>query len=73
MRKRKRVRQRRDVDVTLDLDGIGSPTAKSAGYAILSTRHLYDGFSLFYVRDRSLMSPRDGLRLRPQPDFLLYQ
>lgn len=73
IRNRGRVRQRRDVAVTLNFDGIGSPAAKRAGYRNLSVRRLHDGFSLFYRRDDPLMRPRAVLRLEPEPDFVLYQ
>jgi hypothetical protein len=73
VRKRRRVVQRSDVDVTLNFDGIGKPPAKKAGYAQLSRPKLFDGFSLFYRLDRKLMTPRAVLRLDPEPDFVLYQ
>jgi hypothetical protein len=73
VRKRRRVVQRPDVDVTLNFDGIGTPPAKKAGYAQLASPKLFDGFSLFYRLDRRLMKPRAVLRLDPEPDFVLYQ
>ena len=39
------------MDVTLNYDGIGSPSAKRTGYRRLSTERLFDGFSLFYKLD----------------------
>jgi hypothetical protein len=73
VRKRRRITQRPDVGVTLNFDGIGKPAAKKAGYADLSSPKLFDGFSLFYRRDRRLMMPAGVLRLEPEPDFVLYQ
>jgi hypothetical protein len=73
VRKKKRLRERPDVELTLNFDGIGSPRAKKAGYRRLSKRRLFNGFSLFYRLDRKLMSPRAVLRLDPEPDFVLYQ
>jgi hypothetical protein len=73
VRKRRRVLQRPDVEVTLNFDGIGKPPAKKAGYAQLARPKLFDGFSLFYRLDRRLMRPRAVLRLDPEPDFVLYQ
>lgn len=61
------------VDVTLNFDGIGSPSAKKAGYKDLSFPGLFNGFSLFYKLDTNLMSPRQVLGLRPQPDYIMYQ
>ena len=73
IRKRKRLVAREDVEVTINYDGIGSRSAKKAGYARFSTRRLFNGFSLFYRLDRKLMRPRGVMRLEPEPDFLLYQ
>jgi hypothetical protein len=73
VRKRGRVVQRPDVDVTLNFDGIGKPPAKKAGYTQLARPKLFNGFSLFYRLDRRLMKPRAVLRLDPEPDFVLYQ
>ncbi|MGH2954451.1 MAG: hypothetical protein ACRDK9_10635 [Solirubrobacterales bacterium] len=73
VRGRSRVVQRPGVEVVLNFDGIGSPRAKASGYAELAARQLFDGFSLFYRRDRPLMQPASVLRLLPEPDFLLYQ
>jgi hypothetical protein len=73
VRKRRRVAERPDVDVTLNFDGIGKPPAKKAGYAQLASRKLFNGFSLFYRLDRRLMKPRAVLRLDPEPEFVLYQ
>jgi len=73
VRGRRQLRRRRDVDVTLNFDGIGSPAAKRAGYTALSTRKAFNGFSIFYSLDSRVMSPRSVLGLEPAPDFLLYQ
>ena len=67
------VKRRDEVDVTFNFDGIGSPAAKKAGYRQLSTRRLFNGFSLFYKLDDNLMSPRSVLRLDPKPDYVMYQ
>ena len=59
--------------MVLNFDGIGCPGPKAAGYAALAVPKLFDGFSLFYRRDRPLMRPAAVLGLDPEPDFLLYQ
>ncbi len=61
------------VDVTLNFDGIGNPSAKRAGYKRLSFKGLFNGFSLFYELDTNLMSPGQVLGLRPEPDYVMYQ
>lgn len=73
IRGRRDVVQRRDVDVTLNFDGIGSPAAKAAGYRALSSPAAFNGFSIFYSLDTTAMSPRSVLGLRPAVDFLLFQ
>lgn len=73
VRRRRAVEQRRDVEVVLNFDGIGAPGPKIAGYAALSARRLFNGFSLFYRLDTPLMKPGAVLGLDPPADFLLYQ
>jgi hypothetical protein len=73
IRQRRKVRQRPDVEVVFNFDGIGTPAPKIAGYEALSRRGIFDGFSLFYELDDPLMKPRKVVRLEPSPDFLLYQ
>jgi hypothetical protein len=67
------VKRRDQVDVTVNFDGIGSPSAKKAGYRQLSTRRLFNGFSLFYKLDDNMMSPRQVMKLDPKPDYVMYQ
>ena len=71
--RRRAVRQRHRVDVTLDFDGIGRPREKKAGYERYSDRDLFNGIMLFYRLDTHLMSPRRVLDLRPKPNFVAYQ
>jgi hypothetical protein len=73
VRGRRKIRQRRGVQVVLNFDGIGTPGPKAAGYAALSVPRLFDGFSLFYSRDVPVMKPAAILALEPAPDLLLYQ
>jgi hypothetical protein len=73
IRQRKAVKQRPDVQVVFNFDGIGTPAPKIAGYEDLATKGIWNGFSLFYRLDDPLMKPRQVIRLEPSPDFLLYQ
>jgi len=73
VKKRRQVKQRGDVAVTLNFDGIGAPGPKIAGYEALSTDGVFNGFSIFYRLDTQLMKPREVLALDPVVDFLLYQ
>ena len=68
-----RIRRGPAVATTLSFDGIGSASAKVAGYEALSSSHLFNGFCLFYRLDRGLMSPSSVMRLDPRPDYVLYQ
>lgn len=67
------VKRREEVDVTFNFDGIGSPSAKKSGYRQLSTNKLFNGFSLFYKLDSEMMRPRGVMRLKPHPDYVMYQ
>ena len=73
IRHRGLVRRRHDVDVTLNFDGIGSASAKRAGYRNLGTERLFGGFSLFYRLDQGLMSPGDVVRMPPPASYVMYQ
>lgn len=70
---RRRIAELDHVQMLLNFDGIGSPAGKQSGYAALLAPRLFNGFSLFYRRDKPLMSPAGVLALEPEPDFLLYQ
>jgi hypothetical protein len=73
VKRRDDIIRRDDVDITLNFDGIGAPAPKRRGYHRLSSTTLFDGFSLFYELDTDLMSPRQVLRLRPEPHYVMYQ
>jgi hypothetical protein len=73
VRHRRELEQRDEVAVTLNFDGIGSEAAKAAGYAGLGREEIFNGFSLFYRLDSVLMRPTQVLRLRPRPDYVMYQ
>jgi hypothetical protein len=67
------VKRRNKVDVTFNFDGIGSPSAKRAGYHSLASERLFNGFSLFYKLDTHLMGPKAVLGLSPSPNYVMYQ
>jgi hypothetical protein len=67
------VTRRNKVDVTFNFDGIGSPSAKRAGYRSLASKRLFNGFSLFYKLDNNLMGPKAVLGLNPSPNYVMYQ
>lgn len=73
VRDESRIRRSSAVATTLSFDGIGSASAKVAGYEALVSRHLFNGLCLFYRLDRGLMSPSSVMGLDPPPDYVLYQ
>jgi hypothetical protein len=66
-------KQRDGVDVVFNFDGIGSPSAKRAGYRNLHEPGIFDGFSLFYRLDSNMMSAGKVMDLNPRPDYVMYQ
>jgi hypothetical protein len=63
------------VALTLNVDGFGTPPDKIAKYRLLAHERsrAHRGFKLFYHEDQGLMSPRDVLRLKPQPELVVYE
>lgn len=62
------------------VDGIGSPGAKAATFrAVMRTRpsYVHPGFKLFYSEDvktgKRLMTAKEVLRLRPRPEYILFE
>ncbi|MBK8460479.1 MAG: hypothetical protein IPL43_10130 [Micropruina sp.] len=62
------------------IDGIGSPGAKVSTYNRVSAAtpaFVHGGFKLFYLEDvatgRRLMTPKEVLALRPQPEYILFE
>lgn len=73
IKNREEIKQRDDVQVLLNFDGIGSRKAKVAGYQALATEGLFNGFSIFLSLDSRIIQPAFVLGLLPTVDFLLYQ
>ncbi len=73
------VRERPGVVVIKSVDGIGSQALKTATWRTLVRglpSSIHTGFKLFFDEDRRhgpLMTPSQVLRLRPQPDYVLYE
>lgn len=67
------LQRHRGVALTLNVDGFGTKELKVAKYADLVPRNAHAGFKLFYREDEGLMSPREVLALRPDPDFVVYE
>jgi hypothetical protein len=69
-----RIKARRNVAVTMNVDGFGTPGAKESVYERLAPRgRLHPGFKLFFREDTNLMSPRQVLGLNPSPQLVIYE
>jgi hypothetical protein len=63
------------VALVVNVDGFGDRPNKISKYHEFTRdlRRRYNGFKLFYHEDQNLMSPKLVLRLRPQPDLIVYE
>ena len=65
------------IALTLNVDGFGDRPNKIAKYDEFTrppvARRFHAGFKLFYHEDTNLMPPRRVLRLRPRPEFVVYE
>jgi hypothetical protein len=61
--------------IVLNADGFGTRAVKVAKYRAFTRQApgFEQGFKLFYHEDAGLMTPRQVLRLRPPPDFVVYE
>jgi hypothetical protein len=75
VRRRRLLRRRRHVAVTLNVDGFGGRRIKIQKYRYFTRRRdgLHEGIKLFYQEDTNLLSPSRVLSLRPQPDLVVYE
>jgi hypothetical protein len=69
------LKAREGLEIILNADGFGGQAVKKAKYhAFTRQAPGFDpGFKLFYREDLDLMTPRQVLRLRPPPDFVVYE
>jgi hypothetical protein len=65
----------RGVELVVNVDGFGDQPNKISKYNEFTRgkRDRHHGFKLFYKEDLNLMKPREVLRLRPQPDLVVYE
>jgi hypothetical protein len=63
------------VALVVNVDGFGDQPNKISKYNEFTRgkRDRHHGFKLFYKEDVNLMKPREVLRLRPQPDLVVYE
>jgi hypothetical protein len=81
VKNRKLVAARPNLAIVSNIDGFGTPPLKTAIYrrlaearAVPGRRSGYNnGLKLFYQEDTDLMNPANVLKLRPQPDVIVYE
>ena len=63
------------VQVVIDMDGYGPPSAKKAAYKwfVVQQPVQYTGWKLFYKNDKPLMTPEQVLEVYPKPMYIQYQ
>jgi hypothetical protein len=63
------------VALVVNVDGFGDQPNKISKYNEFTRgkRDRHHGFKLFYKEDLNLMKPREVLRLRPEPDLVVYE
>lgn len=69
------LKARRGLAMVLNADGFGSAPVKISKYHRFTRQSpgFGTGFKLFYHEDLGLMPPRRVLRLKPPPDFVVYE
>jgi hypothetical protein len=70
-----RLRRYRGVELVRNVDGVGVRADKELAYNTLvrPRDRWFHGFKLFYEEDGVVMTPREVLALRPQPDVVIYE
>ena len=63
------------VELSIDMDGIGSPGAKLYGYGLyaITAPSQRPAFKLFFDQDDPLISPEEVQAMDPTPDVIIYQ
>jgi hypothetical protein len=63
------------VALVVNVDGFGDQPNKISKYHEFTEdlRQRFNGFKLFFHEDVNLMKPKQVLRLRPQPDLIVYE
>ena len=71
----KALKPRDNLQIVLNADGFGGQAVKKSKYHAFTRQApgFEPGFKLFYREDLDLMTPPQVLRLRPPPDFVVYE
>lgn len=69
------LKPREKVAVTINVDGFGGREIKISKYKAFAKRTpgLHNGFKLFYREDINLLTPERVLRMKPRPEFVVYE
>jgi hypothetical protein len=69
------LKPRDGLQIVLNADGFGGQAVKKAKYHAFTRQApgFEPGFKLFYREDLDLMTPRQVLRMKPPPDFVVYE
>jgi hypothetical protein len=73
---KEQLEQRPGVALVVNVDGFGDRPVKIAKYREFtrgSRGRFHNGLKLFYREDTNLLQPRNVLRLRPQPEIVVYE
>jgi hypothetical protein len=64
-----------EIDLTITMDGYGAPAPKIGGYERYALADYSEraGFKIFWHWDEPVMSPRDVMKMRQAPDYVIYQ
>jgi hypothetical protein len=75
VRDKQLLKQSPEVALTLNVDGFGTIPVKVAKYRDFARTRpaTHHGFKLFYREDPVLMKPGQVLRMRPQPELVVYE
>jgi len=69
------LKRRAGLAMVLNADGFGSQPVKVSKYRAFTraAKTFEQGFKLFYEEDVGLMTPREVMRLKPNPDVVIYE
>jgi hypothetical protein len=69
------IKPRENLAIVLNADGFGGRAIKRVKYHRFTRQSpgFHQGFKLFYEEDLDLMAPSSVMRLRPPPDFVVYE
>jgi len=71
-----KLKERKGLAMVLNADGFGGQQIKIDKYRAFTRtprEFFFEGFKLFYKEDTDLMTPGEVMRLKPRPDFVVYE